>query len=243
MISHSIHRMVREDDERSRVFGLVTAKVTKILDDNLYLVEYLHMGEGEASTRARVMMPMAGKKRGTYFLPLVDDEVVIAFEKGDTSFPIILGALWNENNAPPDQARSSPQNEVRTIVSRSGHEITLDDAAGREKVTVRSHAGQQVVLDDSGAGSITISTSAATIRIDNAGGTVSVQTPGTFSVNAGVIQLQAGVITVATTNDVFTSTIVMDGVPFGAHMHYPIAPPPLPGPPPPPLTGTVVKII
>lgn len=241
-MSHSIHRMVVEDDERRRVFGLVTAKVTKILDDNLYLIDYLHMGEGEASTRARVMVPMAGGKRGTYFLPLVGDEVVVAFEKGDTSFPIILGALWNENDAPPAQARSSPQNDVRTIVSRSGHEITLDDASGREKVTVRSQGGQQVVLDDSGAGSITISTSVVSIRIDNAGGTVSVQTPGTFSVNAGVIQLQAGVVTVGTTNDVFTSTIVMDGVPFGAHMHYPLVPPPLPGPPPPPLTGTVVKL-
>ena len=37
---------------------------------------------------ARVATPMAGNERGIYFIPEVNDEVLVAFERGDVRFPV-----------------------------------------------------------------------------------------------------------------------------------------------------------
>ena len=81
--------------------------------DEYYRLDYLTMGTDEpSSAAARVMMPMAGGKRGT--VPEPGDEVVVAFESGDTNLPVILGAVWNNNDHPPDQAKPSPDNNIRS---------------------------------------------------------------------------------------------------------------------------------
>src|SRR5258706_10454277 len=50
---------------------------------------------------ARVASPMAGMGRGTYFIPQVGDEVLVAFNQGDIREPYILGALWSSVDKPP----------------------------------------------------------------------------------------------------------------------------------------------
>ena len=74
---------------------------------------------------ARVSTPMAGSGRGIYFLPEVDDEVLIAFEHGDIRFPYVIGSLWNGKDQPP--ASNDGNNDTREIKSRSGHIIRLND--------------------------------------------------------------------------------------------------------------------
>ena len=36
--------------------------------------------------------------------PDVDDEVLVAFEKGDMRHPVLIGALWNGDDKPPEQS-------------------------------------------------------------------------------------------------------------------------------------------
>jgi uncharacterized protein involved in type VI secretion and phage assembly len=69
----------------------------------------------------------AGKDRGWFFLPEVDDEVLVAFEHGDMNRPIVIGALWNGKDKPPEQQSAS--NGKRVLVSRAGSRIELDDEA------------------------------------------------------------------------------------------------------------------
>jgi len=218
-----------------RLFGLVTAKVTGIMADGTYEVSYLSMGDDEPSAPARVMMPNAGAKRGMYFFPDTGDEVVIAFQNGDVNSPVILGAAYNSDSQPPDQAKPSPDNNVRTIVSRSGHEITLDDSPGAGKVTVKSKSGHQVVMDESGAGKVTVaSAGGATIEIDDGAGSVKISAPVQIELSAPVLKLSATTMTVSapggfqvnTTGSVTASTFVVDGKPFGLHVHAPPVIPP-----------------
>src|SRR5262249_14326356 len=117
----------------------------------------LHMGGGEPSGGlARVMAPGAGAGRGCHFFPEVGDEVVVAFEMGNPDLPIILGGVWNQKSPPPDQARESTENDVRTMVSRVGHEVTFDDSPGGGKLIIKSGRGHTVILDDTGAGKVTV---------------------------------------------------------------------------------------
>jgi uncharacterized protein involved in type VI secretion and phage assembly len=99
--------------------------------------------------------PMAGNDRGLFFLPEVDDEVLVAFEHGSPEFPYVLGALWNGKDKAPE-SNDDGENNMRTIKSRSGHVVRLDDTDGSEKIEI---------VDGSGANSIVISTADNTITI------------------------------------------------------------------------------
>lgn len=109
-------------------------------------------GGNDESDWARIAVPMAGGDRGTYFLPEVGDEVLVAFDAGDPAEPYVVGALWNGRDAPP--AENEGNNDVRLIRSRSGHEIELDDA-GDGGLRIETAGGHRVVLDD-GGGTVTV---------------------------------------------------------------------------------------
>lgn len=90
-----------------------------------------------------------------YFLPEVDDEVLVAFEHGQVEFPYILGALWNGKDKPPG-ANDDGKNNQRLIKSRSGHTIVLDDTDNKEKIIIRDKTGKNEIVIDSSSNAITI---------------------------------------------------------------------------------------
>jgi uncharacterized protein involved in type VI secretion and phage assembly len=138
--------------EQGRFYGVVMAIVTNNQDpQNMgrVRVKFPWLSDDNESTWARIATPMAGPGRGIYFLPEVDDEVLVAFEHGDVRFPYVLGGLWNGKDAPPSN-NSDGQNNIRVIHSRSGHLIRLDDKDGDEKIEI---------IDRTGSNSITIKTS------------------------------------------------------------------------------------
>jgi uncharacterized protein involved in type VI secretion and phage assembly len=191
------------------LMGVVTAKVIGPVGNNLFALNYLTMGADQPSAPARVMMPMAGGKHGTYFIPDQGDEVVVAFEHGDANFPIIIGAVWNQDNPVPNQADTSATNNVRTIVSRSGHEVTLDDTPAAQKVTIKTQGGQSLVLDDTGAGTVTLTAKGGGTSITMDAVSISLSASGsTLSLDASGITLStpAMVSVTAATGFVLTST-------------------------------------
>jgi uncharacterized protein involved in type VI secretion and phage assembly len=127
---------------------------------------------------------MAGGKRGAYFLPEVDDEVLVAFEHGDVRFPYVVGALWNDGDRPP-HTNDDGKNAIREITSRSGHRITLDDTDGDEKIAIVDKTGKNSVVILSKDNSITIA----------ADGDITINAKGKLAVSANGIELksQAGI--------------------------------------------------
>ncbi|HEY3857285.1 MAG TPA: phage baseplate assembly protein V [Verrucomicrobiae bacterium] len=226
-----LHTLMSPQTQQARkrlVHGLVSAKVRSRESDGTYRLDYLTMGDDEASAPARVMMPMAGGNRGTYFFPEPGDEVIVSFELGDTNLPVILGAVWNQNDQPPSQADTSSDNNVRTIVSRSGHELTFDDSPGAEKITLKSQGGRVITLDDTAPGQVSVSTATGVqITLSDADGSLTLSAPLQINLQSTLINLQASVITLLTTGTPPGSMVVIDNVPFGLHMHTPAAIPPL----------------
>jgi phage baseplate assembly protein gpV len=232
------------DQDRQRrdrpVQGIAIARVTGRMGDGTYELRYLGMGGDAPSAPARMMMPGAGKQRGMYWMPETGDEVVVAFEAGDSNSPIILGALYNAESPTPDQAQPSDENNVRTLVSRSGHEITLDDSPGAGKITIKTTDGRSLTLDDTLPGKIVLETPLGlAIELDDLTGTLTLRAPLAITLQApalslqadAAIQMQAAAITLTTTGVVTSSTVVIDGKPFGLHVHG--LPPPAPPQTPP----------
>ncbi|MEI7555260.1 VgrG-related protein [Candidatus Chlorohelix sp.] len=145
--------------------GVVIGIVTNLNDpDNLGRVKikfpWLPQAQGQdiESNWARVAMPMAGNNRGFFFMPEVNDEVLVAFEQGDLQYPYIIGALWNGKDAPPElsQALSNGVVKQRLIKSKSGHVITLDESDDKPKISIVDKTGSNKIIIDSQNNTITI---------------------------------------------------------------------------------------
>jgi phage baseplate assembly protein V len=128
------------------------------------------LSDDEIGHWARIAVLMAGADRGTFFLPEIGDEVLVAFENGDIARPYVLGGLWNGQDKPPE-TNADGKNNLRLVKSRSGHLIRLDDSDGAEKIEIVDKSGSNSIVVDTANNAITI-TSAADITIDAPQGTL-----------------------------------------------------------------------
>jgi uncharacterized protein involved in type VI secretion and phage assembly len=191
--------------------GVAIAVVTQNRDpDGLGRVKLKFSWESEPreSDWARCAVPMAGKDRGTYFLPEVGDEVLVAFEREDMRFPYVLGALWNGQDAPPDN-NSDGKNDRRVIKSRKGHTLTFDDGE-QVGVELRLQDGKHLKIDDQGlvledgkGNKVSIASSSGAISIEatqsltlrapsitlDAAGTAELKAGATMTVRGGLVQI------------------------------------------------------
>jgi uncharacterized protein involved in type VI secretion and phage assembly len=133
---------------------------------------------------ARLATPMAGMGRGTYFVPQVGDEVLVAFNHGDVREPYVLGSCWSTIDRPPALAPTDPVTK-RKIRTPLGHELSFDEAL--QSVTLTSNLMSTVTLDPQKA---QLSTPLASVTIDKAGG-VTIKGATRITLDAPVIELKA----------------------------------------------------
>jgi uncharacterized protein involved in type VI secretion and phage assembly len=85
-----------------------------------------------------------------FWLPEVDDEVLVAFEHNDIHRPYIVGALWNGQDKTPLNASEAVGGDgkvnKRIVKSRSGHTILLDDTSGAEEITIVDKTGNNKIV-------------------------------------------------------------------------------------------------
>ncbi len=151
---------VQELAQTGRIHGVVVGVVTNNRDPDgmgRVKVTFPWLSELNESAWARIAAPMAGNQRGTYFLPEVHDEVLVAFEHGDVRFPYVLGALWNGQDAPP-ATNDDGNNNVRMIMSRSGHVIKLSDEAGKETIEITDKSQKNSIVIDTSKNTISVTT-------------------------------------------------------------------------------------
>lgn len=95
-----------------------------------------------------VITNMSGDKWGTWFFPQIGDLVAVAFLEGEISKPIILGNIWNKENANPPVEISDGKNDIRKIKTRSGHEIIFDDTEDKEDITIITPKNLTIKMND-----------------------------------------------------------------------------------------------
>jgi uncharacterized protein involved in type VI secretion and phage assembly len=130
---------------------------------------------------------MAGKDRGIYFLPEVDDEVLVAFERGDVRFPYVLGSLWNGKDPAP-QNNASGKNDIRVVKTRKGHQLTFDDGT-KGLVRLELNDGKKLEIDDDG---IKIDDgSGNSVLIESRSGSISITAATKLSLSAPTVEIKA----------------------------------------------------
>ena len=142
----------------------------------------------------RIATLMAGGERGSFFLPEVGDEVLVAFEHGDINHPFVIGALWNGVDKPPE-TNSDGRNNIRKIKSRSGHEIIFndDDTAMQEKIEIHTNSGHKIVLDDSvGQEKIEIvdKTGSNKISIDSVQNSMNIESVLQLKIKSAIVEIE-----------------------------------------------------
>ena len=117
-------------------------------------VKYPTLSDSEESTWARIVTPGAGQAKGLVMLPELDDEVVVAFENGDTRRPLVIGSLFNGKAKPTDEglqkgdqggkysAGGNPDGSFGLVAKNRGYVETKKD------LTFKS--GQKMILQITG---------------------------------------------------------------------------------------------
>jgi uncharacterized protein involved in type VI secretion and phage assembly len=123
-------------------YGVVPARVAEHSDPENFgriRIRFYWQEDGDPVLWARMMTPHAGSDRGFFFQPEVGDEVVVAFEDGDVERPVVLGSIWNGvDSAPVEEfwGGEYKANDVKRIVTKSGHRIQMIDKEGKESLTL-----------------------------------------------------------------------------------------------------------
>ena len=163
-------------------------------------------GQESLEAWARIATLMAGNHRGTWFIPDVNDEVLVAFEGGDVRRPYVIGALWSGTNPPPETMDAD--NTRKVVRSRGGVTVVLDDRGGEERFVVETPGGQKVVLKD-GPGSVQITDSNGnSVKLEPSG--VTVNASAKCTINAGAVEINSSILTLSAAMSKFSGVVQCD---------------------------------
>jgi uncharacterized protein involved in type VI secretion and phage assembly len=147
-----------------------------------------HAGRVQVRLAARggieIWARVATPDTGLFFMPQVDDEVVLAFHQGDGNEAFVIGRAWNDSHPPPRRSDGDPVNK-RAIVTPKALEMAFDDT--ELSIVIKTRSGRHVTLSQDGI----------KIGVDDGGtATISLDSEGTLTISATTqITLKAQTIT------------------------------------------------
>lgn len=141
-------------------------------------------GDPEGEDRIKVRLPLvnpqeegawarlatldAGKERGTYFRPEIDDEVVVGFLNDDPRHPVVLGMCHSSAKPAPEAGKDD--NHLKGYVSREKMKFTFDD--DKKIITLETPGGNKLMLSDEDKGIIFEDQNGNKITLDDKGITI-----------------------------------------------------------------------
>jgi type VI secretion system secreted protein VgrG len=106
------------------------------------LVQFYWDRKKSPSRRVRVAQFWAGTQRGALFTPRIGDEVRIGYEEGDPDRPLVVGSVYNNENAVPMKLPGQKNNSgilTKSTKNSDGYSFLLfNDTAGSEVVKIRA---------------------------------------------------------------------------------------------------------
>jgi type VI secretion system secreted protein VgrG len=148
---------------RPRIYGPQTAIVTGPDGDEIHTDEHgrvkvrfdwdrVHELIDDTSMWIRVAHHWAGPGFGTFFVPRIGMEVVVEFLEGNPDRPLIIGCVYNGDNAisvgVPDNKTQSTIRTKSSPDSDGYNEMRFEDAAGSEEIFVHAQKDYNEVVEN-----------------------------------------------------------------------------------------------
>ena len=147
---------------RPMMSGLYSAKVTGPAGEKIHVDEFgriklkfrwdrLGADNDTSSCWVRVAQSAAGAWGGTWFLPRVGDEVLVAFLDGDPDRPVVTGSVYGKDAKPPFlPGTNRAQSGIRTRSYKSDSSddaniLRFEDKKGAEEVLL--HAQKDLTVE------------------------------------------------------------------------------------------------
>lgn len=92
--------------------------------------------QGATSCWIRVAQAFAGADHGTYFVPKVGDEVVVAFEEGDPDRPLIVGSVYNTDHEFPLDIGDQDKRSI--FKTSQGFMVYVDDNESKQELYIET---------------------------------------------------------------------------------------------------------
>lgn len=128
--------------------GLQIGIVTKLESDpdgeDRIQVKIPVINKDDEGTWCRVASLDAGEKRGMFFRPEIDDEVVVGFIDNDPRHAVVLGML--NSSAKPAPITAADDNNEKGYVSRSEMKMIFND--DKKTITIETPGGNKVLISE-----------------------------------------------------------------------------------------------
>ena len=108
----------------------------------------------------RITQPHGGDDKGFYFIPEIDEEVMVAFENGNGEKPYVVGTLYHGQQHPGNQWPDS-SNNVKAIRTRNGHTVEIHDEGQGGYIRIYDYQKENYIL--------TYSTDEKLIKLESTG--------------------------------------------------------------------------
>ena len=132
--------------------GIVTNNYNKDMPGKVCIQIQNRDKEANILKWAKLAMPYAGKKYGTYFVPEIGDQVLVVFEDGNIEKPFVIGCIPTINSTFVSQ-NADEQNEHKVIKTRNGNTISILDCeegeGEKDKIEIKTSKEElQLIMDN-----------------------------------------------------------------------------------------------
>ncbi len=173
------------------VHGLQTGIVKKINADpnNEFRVQVQLpiLGDDSDPIWARLSTFYAGNTFGAYFMPEVDDEVILGFMDDNPSYPIILGSVFSSKIPAPETP--DEKNTIKTLITSSKLQLKFDDE--NKVVTILTPGGNTMVFSDKDKGITVTDQNKNKIEMKDAGITLTDKSNNTIEMTSSGITINS----------------------------------------------------
>lgn len=153
-------------ETQTRQLGIARAEVTETVDSLMSgRVRVKIPSLPDLEPWAPVCSPFAGDGYGLWCMPQVGDTVIVAFEHGDPTWPVVIGSIWNSSGEPPIDQPLDAQFK-RVLKTPGGLELVFDDLL--KQIRLSHPVGHQ----------ITLSVNSITIELAEGAGKLTLSLPG-----------------------------------------------------------------
>ena len=184
---------------KKKYYGVVTGRVINLLDPltlGRVQVQLPFIDSIDLSPWARVAVLLAGPLHGSYFIPNIGDEVLVAFEHGDVNAPYIIGSLWNAMAPPP---LPSPLAQISMFKTLAQNTIMFTEIP--PTITIMTPAGQTILLSEAGVQIIAdptniVSLTPAGIQVVSGENLIDLSPDGVSIVSGGELNLTGATVNI-----------------------------------------------